>query len=417
MKLTAMIVAMAMLPAAALAETYDMTGKTPMPVYSDATGYGYEAAPEVTKGQVSPYYFSVKVPDGNYLVTVELGDKKKAGNTTLRAENRRLMAENVATAKGESKIVSFIVNKRSPQIDAKNHVELKPREVGVRNWDDRLTIEVTGTAPQVKSISVEPAPADVTTVYLCGNSTVVDQETEPWASWGQMIPRWFDNKIAIANHAYSGLATSSFIGQKRLDKIMSTIKPGDWVIVEFGHNDQKERRAGSGAYYNFAHNLKIFIDRVRGAKANIVFVTPTQRRAWEDDNATIKETHGDYPAAMEEVARRENVPVIDLHRMTREFFQALGYEDSKRALVHYPANTFPNQPNELADNTHFNPYGAYEVAKMVVAGMKGLGAAMEPVTKHLLPDFKGFDPNYPDSWKDFYWPLSKDFDITKPYGN
>jgi len=405
----------ALLPLAVLAETFDFTSaKNPLPLYSDSTGYGYESIPEVKKGIFTPFFFSVKVPDGNYKLTLDLGSKKSQANTTVRAENRRLMAENVETRKGETKTVSFIVNKRNPRIDEKSSVLLKPREKSYLNWDNKLTVEITGEAPAVQRITVEPADSTVTTIYLCGNSTVVDHDKEPWASWGQMIPRWFDDNVAISNHAESGLSTSTFLGHKRLDKIMTTLRPGDWVMVEFGHNDEKEKRPGSGAWYNFAHNLKIFVDRVRKAGGNIVFVTPTQRRNFLEDRMTIRDTHGDFPAAMKAVAAREGVPVIDLNQMTREFFETLGYENSKRSLVHYPANTFPGQADPLEDNTHFNPYGAYEIAKMVVMGMKKAG--LEPV-RHLRSDFTDYDPCRPDSWEEFQWIPSAGADIVKPDGN
>ena len=131
--------------------------------------------------------------------------------------------------------------------------------------------------------------------------------------------------------------------------------------------------AGSGAWYNFSYNLKKFIDQVRKNKGNIIFVTPTQRRNFKDGK--IQETHGDYPDAMRAVAKREHVPVIELHDMTRTFFETLGEENSKRALVHYAAGTFPGQDKALADNTHFNTWGAYEVSKMIVLGMKQLAVA------------------------------------------
>ena len=221
--------------------------------------------------------------------------------------------------------------------------------------------------------------------------------------------------MAVGNLAESGLTAGSFLALNRLDKIQSMMKKGDYVFCEFGHNDQKERKPGSGAYYNFAHNLKIFVDKVRSAGGHIVFITPTQRRAFDNaTNSKIQETHGDYPDAMREVARRENVPVIELHDMTRTFFETLGYEDSKKSLVHYPANTFPGQDKPLADNTHFNPYGAYEVAKMVVMGMKQLNL---PFVKHLRPEWTDFSPSQPDDYNSFKWRNSENIDTTKPYGN
>ena len=361
-----------------------------------------------------PFYFSVPVEDGNYKVTVTLGNKKKAAQTVVRAESRRLMVENCLTKKGKFETYSFIVNKRSQEIPGGGKVSLKPRELDYLNWDSLLTLEFNGAAPAVKSIRIEP-DTTATTIFLCGNSTVVDQELEPWASWGQMIPRWFTDKVAISNHAESGLTVRTFLDGHRLDKVLSMLKKGDYVVCEFGHNDQKEKRPGDGAWYHFAHGLKTFIDRVRAANGHIIFITPTQRRSFDEATHTkIQETHLDYPDAMRAVAKREGVPVIELHDMTRTFFEALGYEGSKKALVHYPANTFPGQDKPLADNTHFNPYGAYEVAKMVVMGMKQLQL---PVIGELKTDWQDFDAAHPDDPDAFVWYQAQKQDVTKPDGN
>ena len=361
-----------------------------------------------------PFYFSVPVEDGNYKVTVTLGNKKKAAQTVVRAESRRLMVENCVTKKGKFETYSFIVNKRSQEIPGGGKVSLKPRELDYLNWDSLLTLEFNGAAPAVKSIRIEP-DTTATTIFLCGNSTVVDQELEPWASWGQMIPRWFTDKVAISNHAESGLTVRTFLDGHRLDKVLSMLKKGDYVVCEFGHNDQKEKRPGDGAWYHFAHGLKTFIDRVRAANGHIIFITPTQRRSFDEATHTkIQETHLDYPDAMRAVAKREGVPVIELHDMTRTFFEALGYEGSKKALVHYPANTFPGQNKPLADNTHFNPYGAYEVAKMVVMGMKQLQL---PIIGELKTEWQDFDAAHPDDPDAFVWYQAQKQDVTKPDGN
>ena len=362
----------------------------------------------------APFTRNIEVPDGNYKVTVVLGSKKKAGNTVVRAENRRLMVDEVATKKGQFKIVEFVVNKRTPEIEKGKRVKVKDREKNYNTWDNAINLEFTGAAPAVKEVKIE-RDTTATTIFLCGNSTVVDQPYEPWASWGQMIPRWFGPEIAISNNAESGLTAGSFLGSYRLDKILTMMKKGDYVICEFGHNDQKEKMAGAGAWYNFSYNLKVFIDKVRAKGGNIIFVTPTQRRRFDDaTHSKILETHGDYPDAMRAVAKREGVPVIELHDMTRTFFETLGYENSKKALVHYPANTFPGQDKQLADNTHFNPYGAYEIAKMVVMGMKQLNL---PIVKYLRSDWKDFNPAQPDDYNKFVWYNSVQQDVTKPDGN
>lgn len=362
----------------------------------------------------APFTRNIEVPDGNYKVTVVLGSKKKAGKTVVRAENRRLMVDEVATKKGQFKTVEFVVNKRTPEIEKGKRVKVKDREKNYNTWDNAINLEFTGAAPAVKEVKIE-RDTTATTIFLCGNSTVVDQPYEPWASWGQMIPRWFGPEVAISNNAESGLTAASFLGSYRLDKILTMMKKGDYVICEFGHNDQKEKMAGAGAWYNFSYCLKIFIDKVRAKGGNIIFVTPTQRRRFDDaTHSKILETHGDYPDAMRAVAKREGVPVIELHDMTRTFFETLGYENSKKALVHYPANTFPGQDKPLADNTHFNPYGAYEIAKMVVMGMKQLNL---PIVKYLRSDWKDFNPAQPDDYNKFVWYNSVQQDVTKPDGN
>jgi len=378
---------------------------------------GMAAAQQVdtvlNKVSTQPFTVSFAVPDGNYRVTVTVGNKKKAAQTVLRAESRRHFFDVIATKKGKFETVSFVVHKHSPVIDAKTKVKLKPREVGYKNWDDSLNLSFCGPAPAVQRIQIVPE-TEATTVFLCGNSTVVDQENEPWASWGQMITRWFDDRVAVANFAESGLTANTFLAQLRLDKILTMLKPGDYVICEFGHNDEKEKRAGDGAWYSYTRNLKIFADRVREKGGHIIFVTPTARRLFKSDHKTLGYTHGDYPEAMRTVARREQVPFIELNGMTRTFYEALGEEGSKKALVHYPANTFAGQDKPLADNTHFNPYGAWEVAKMIVMGLKQQQC---PLVNHLRADWHDFDPAHPDDPQQFVWYLSGNSNILKPDGN
>ena len=378
---------------------------------------GMAAAQQVdtvlNKVSTQPFTVSFAVPDGNYRVTVTVGNKKKAAQTVLRAESRRHFFDVIATKKGKFETVSFVVHKHSPVIDAKTKVKLKPREVGYKNWDDSLNLSFCGPAPAVQRIQIVPE-TEATTVFLCGNSTVVDQENEPWASWGQMITRWFDDRVAVANFAESGLTANTFLAQLRLDKILTMLKPGDYVVCEFGHNDEKEKRAGDGAWYSYTRNLKIFADRVREKGGHIIFVTPTARRLFKSDHKTLGYTHGDYPEAMRTVARREQVPFIELNGMTRTFYEALGEEGSKKALVHYPANTFAGQDKPLADNTHFNPYGAWEVAKMIVMGLKQQQC---PLVNHLRADWHDFDPAHPDDPQQFVWYLSGNSNILKPDGN
>ena len=366
---------------------------------------------DVDLSKQNPKSYAVEVPDGNYKVTVVLGSKKKAAKTVVRAEARRLMVDEISTKKGKFQTVQFIVNKRSPKISDKMNVRIKPREKGTPDWDDKLTLDFYGAAPAVKQVKIE-RDTTATTVFLCGNSTVVDQAHEPYASWGQMIPRFFDAEVCFANYAESGECADTFIRAGRLKKALSQMKPGDYMFMEFGHNDQKQKGPGRGAYYSFATSLKTFIDEVRQRGGHPVLVTPTCRRAFKDGK--IQPTHADYPDAVHWVAEREQVPLIDLQEMTRVLFEALGEEGSKRAFVHYPAGTYPGQDKALADNTHFNPYGAYQIARCVIEGMK---QARLPFVDHLREDVQPFRPSVPDSPDAFHWDESPFVEMQKPDGN
>nr|WP_288809006.1 rhamnogalacturonan acetylesterase [uncultured Sphingobacterium sp.] len=389
--------------------------------YTDTKGYGFEFSTEKNvvidqnnKVLLSdkPFYFSVKVPEGNYKITITYkGLQNKSYNSTVRSESRRLHIENEQVLPQQSLKKSFIVHIKDPKIASGGIVGLKkPREQQKLDWDDKLTLEFQQTNC-ISSLRIESVNA-IPTVFLAGNSTVVNQEDEPWASWGQMIPRFFDAEIAIANHAESGLALSSFLSSRRLAKILSIAKPGDYLFIEFGHNDQKEKGENAGAYKGYSERLRYFVREFRAKGGIPVILTSTARRSF-DEQGHLVHTLGDFPDAARKVAAELQVPLIDLNKKTSIFYEALGVEGSKRAFVHYPAHTFPNQQHDLADNTHFNPYGAYEIAKMVLTGIK---ENQLPITEHIV-DFQGFDPQQPDDFNTWYWPPSLINSVVKPDGN
>lgn len=394
-------------------------------IYTKEKGYGYDfkdVIAEARRQQTDAYkltdgvfYFSVDVPDGNYKVTVTVGSKKKKANTTVRAESRRLYIYDAETKKGEFRTFSFVVNKHNTDIitpDGKRDiVKITPRERDVLRWDDKLTLEINGEAPACSQIKIEPV--DVPTMYLCGNSTVVDQDKEPWASWGQIFTYWFNDKVSVSNYAASGLTSTSFNAQNRLKKIIALAKPGDYVFIEFGHNDEKDKMAGAGAFYNYAHNLKTYVDQIRAKGARPVICSPTERRRVEK-NGTLTPTHGKYPAAAKFVADDLGVDFIDLTSMSQVLYKAMGAEESKHLLVHYPAGTFPGQDKAFEDNTHFNAFGAYQISRLIVRGMKALNL---PILENLKADYKDLDPTQPDDWRTFHWNNGPFIEIAKPDGN
>ena len=378
--------------------------------YSKETGYGYDfnTKPQNINNK-KPSYYSIDVEDGNYKVTFEIGSDEYDADTTIRTESRRLLVHNLATKKGEFKKLTYVVHKKTPNISDGTKVALKEREIGILNWDDKLTFEFNGNAPAVKSLSIERDNKAVT-LFLCGDSTVVDQDGEPWASWGQMIPTWFDENVCIANYAESGLTTTSFLNQRRLNKILDMIKPGDYVFVEFGHNDEKDKGDNAGAFLNYATNLRTYISRAKAKQANVVILSPTARRQF--DGGKIVNTHGDYPEAARQVAESEGVYFIDLTAMTTELNEAYGSSLSTKFYVHYPAGAYGEAA--LKDNTHFNPFGAYEISKCVVMGLKSLDI---PFISNLREEWKDFNPRKPDNWEDFKWVDSPNIDSLKPDGS
>ena len=379
--------------------------------YSKERGFGFEPGSKVVgvdRGGVDPlrddfctadkpFSFSVAVPEGNYEVKLILGDKLGDSTTTVKSESRRLMVEAARTTAGVYATPTFVVNVRTPAIASGGTVRLKSREVGVLHWDDKLTLEFNDARPCVCGIEIKPA-RDVVTVYLAGDSTVTDQPREPWNSWGQMLPRFFGPGVAVANHAESGETLRSFVGERRLDKVLSTIKPGDYLFVQFGHNDQKERGPGVGAFSTYKESLKRFVTEARDRRAIPVLVTPVARRAFGPDNLVVNNL-GDYPEAVLQVAREEAVAVIDLNAMSKPFYEALGVEGSKKAFV---------------DNTHHNNYGSYELARCVVEGIK---AQKLDLARLLESSRTKFDPAHPDPIADFRVPASPAASATVPDGS
>jgi len=337
--------------------------------------------------------FSVAVPEGNYRVTVALGDANAAGDTTIKAESRRLMLESVRTAPGETIERAFVVNVRNDRVPPpeKNapggdRVLLNDRERGALHWDDKLTLEFVGPQPAVRVVTIERV--EVPTVFLVGDSTVTDQPREPAASWGQMLPRFFNADVAVANHAESGETMKSFLSGLRLAKVLSQIKAGDWLFIQFGHNDSKAQwpQTWSEAHTTYPAYLRVFIAEAHLRGATPVLVTSMQRRNF-DAAGRIVNSHGDYPAAVRAVAAEEKVALIDLEAMSRALYEALGPDRSPLAFA-----------DGGRDRTHHNNYGAYALAQCVAQGIRD---AKLDLAAHLVAEFAGFEPARPDAPETF----------------
>lgn len=386
--------------------------------YKATSGYGFDlnTASNVkinsnTFSSQKPTYFSVNVPEGNYQVEITMGSLENKSNITLKTESRRLLLNQLVIKKGKQLTRTFNVNVRNTKIDDKTNIVLKDREKDILDWDNKLTIEFLGEN-YIQSIKITPAE-NLTVLYLAGDSTVTDQDVEPWASWGQFITDYFDDSVVVANYAYSGSSLSSFKNSNRLQKILSVIKKGDYLFVEFGHNDEKIKGEGNGAYGSYSDLLKEFIQAAKDKGAIPILVTPTQRRFF-NENGTLKETHGEFPDAMRAVAQKNNVSLIDITKLTTTLYEAWGDETSRKAFVQYPANTFPGQEKALDDNTLFNSFGANEIALCVLKGIRELNL---PLKNQILKETPTYDPKKPNSFSSWKLPMSDRFEIAKPDGN
>ncbi|RVU04507.1 rhamnogalacturonan acetylesterase [Novosphingobium umbonatum] len=346
---------------------------------------------------------SFPVGEGNWLVTVELGDAKATASTTIKAENRRLMLLDAGTKRGETVVKRFVVHVHNADLGAVPEnapgaakVRLRPDQAAQRNWDHALTLEMLGR-PALRQISIEPA--QVPTLFLVGDSMVADHPTEPTASWGQMLPAMVDENVAVANYAESGATLKSFLADLRLDKALSLMKAGDYLFIQFGHNDQKaqwpQTYAEAGTTYRAY--LAAYIAEARRRGAYPVLVTSPERRNF-DAQGHIVPSLGDYPQAMRALGAELNVPVIDLNRASITLYEALGPDKA------------PEMFNDGGkDRTHYNNWGAWMAARIIADGIR---AALPALAPHLT--VPRFDPAHPQA---ITIPASKGNSSQRPLGN
>lgn len=356
---------------ACAAEGY--TKVTASTLYDPATGYGFEGAEGLyAKDRGEPGAlkrdfvipldagFIVDVPDGTYQVTALIGDGITVTETTVKAGTGRLMVHKHRTPAGQFASHAFSV------------------------WvtDGKLRLAFSGLAPRINALEITPRDTAVT-VFLAGDSTVTDQPADgyPYTGWGQMLTKWFKADVAVANYALSGRSSKSFISEGHLDKIWERMKPQDYLLVQFGHNDQKfDEERHTDPFTTYKETLKIYIDGARSRKAVPILVTSVQRRFF-DDQGKLTDTHGDYLTAMRELAREEEVPLIDLAERSKALFEELGPEETKKLFLWAAPGEYINHPNGVEDNTHFHEIGGIRVAELVAAALKELG--LQPLRMYL----------------------------------
>ena len=217
------------------------------------------------------------------------------------------------------------------------------------------------------------AQKEAVTIFLAGDSTMATKlpEKRPETGWGEMLAQHFKNgKVRIENRAANGRSTKTFISEGKWQRIIDDLKDGDYVFIQFGHNDSSKEK---GERYtppdDYRKNLIRFVEQVRARKAQPILLTPVMRRRFGKDGK-VYDTHGEYPTIVRAVAGDSGVPLIDMHQMSEAVLTRYGVEDSRRLFLQLTPGENPNYPNGIEDNTHFSPLGAQEMAKLAVEGIR-----------------------------------------------
>lgn len=293
--------------------------------------------------------FRVDVPNGNYTVSLLMGDWIVPACTTLKASPGRLLLRNRFVSAGQ-----FI----------RETVALSVRE-------GQMNLTFSGPAPRVNAMEITPAPHAIV-LFLAGDSTVTDQPEDgfPYAGWGQMLPQLLKHDVVVANHAVSGRSSKSFIDEGRLSVIIDEIKADDFLFIQFGHNDQKpDEERFTEPFTTYIKYLQQYIDAARDKGAHPVLVTSVHRRFYESDGQ-LRDTHGSYLEAVRHLAEEQSVPLIDLAEKSKTLFEEIGEEDSKSVFMWGAPGEFAQFPGGIADNTHFQEQGAIRIAGLIAAGIR-----------------------------------------------
>lgn len=318
-----------------------------------------------------PLFFKLDVEsEGNYLITLKLkAGKEGVKSLTLFGGRRHLCFHDRNLESKEELIYSFLVNVS----------DIIPRDY-TKPWMDR-SVDFTLIGDGIRISQVQIQSVESKTIFLAGDSTVTDQPSgypyEPYAcycGWGQSLSAYLSTEVAVSNHAHSGLTTESFKSEGHYDILIRLAKPGDIVLFQFGHNDQKlEHLKAEEGYRN---NLICYMKECKKAGLFPVLVTPLSRNTWREDGTDYVDLLVDYDKACKRIGDEYHIPVIDLHKRSKDFILEHGLEKSKRYF--YPG-----------DYTHSNDFGGYLFASFVADEMKKIPELAKYLTdkpKALIPE-------------------------------
>lgn len=227
----------------------------------------------------------------------------------------------------------------------------------------------TGTTAAAHGPGGRPRPR---TLHIAGDSTAAQKyaDAAPETGWGMALPFFLGRSLTVANHAMNGRSSKSFIDEGRLAALLEEVREGDLLLIQFGHNDEKteDPARGTDPYTTYQDCLRQYVHGARSRGARPVLLTPVERRRFADDG-TAKPTHGEYPAAMRALAAEERVPLLDLQALTLARWQELGPDGTQAYFNWLEPGQSPNYPDGRQDNTHFQPRGAVEAARLVARAL------------------------------------------------
>jgi len=311
-----------------------------------------------------PLMISLRVPNGNYEVTVSVTAHEDTV-FSIRTQTRRFVLTDEPIKAGETKDIVFDVNVCDYHMAGEEFHKVETLDV-LLLCDGAVTATAAAT------------PIDVPTIYIAGDSTVTDQPaeypyvpSETYCGWGQVLPELLDPGITVSNHAQSGSSTAAFIGTN-LNAFKDKIKKGNILICEFGHNDQKVKELD--AYGGYAERLRYFVRLAREKGAYVILNSPINRIIFEKDG-TLKNLLGEYRNAVRDVAKEMDVPFVDMWQLTTDYFEKAGPVKSW---------CFFRCKGEERDYTHTNDIGGSLIARMFAQEVVRQG--IEPLASFIDED-------------------------------
>ncbi|MDN3496967.1 fibronectin type III domain-containing protein [Planococcus sp. APC 4015] len=339
-------------------------GVTSTTAYNPEWGYGFSTAPTAAPADVdrggadalrgdfvaaSGSTFEIDLEAGDYVVSLIAGDQTAASDIAITAES-------IAKVLPTTKVAGEFLEMAFP----------------IALVDGTLTMQITGTATALNALTItrqaDRTPGTLTTAYLTGDSTVqtYDPGYAPQAGWGQMIGRFLAPDVVVANNAIGGRSSKNFITQGRLDEVLRAIRPGDYLFVQFGHNDATQgvddRYASPADYKEY---LRVYVEGARQRGATPIIVTPVSRRSFDAATGQFNVSFPEYVAKATELAVEEDVLLVDLSASSRAYLNEIGPEAAKAVFLHVDPGVFPGRPAGTIDDTHFQDYGAIQMARLI----------------------------------------------------